>query len=69
MHRSPDSIKNPLFRFHEREVVILTRLLNEIRDDLEAVQKVRKPKAIEASYLHAVVSLKIYHRLLMVIVW
>jgi dynein heavy chain 1 len=55
MQRSPDSIKNPLFRFHEREVVILGKLLNEIREDLEAVQKVCTGVLKQTNYLRTLI--------------
>src|SRR6266542_4366026 len=40
MNRTADSIKNPLFRFFDRENQIGRALLKKIRQDLEDIKKV-----------------------------
>jgi dynein heavy chain 1 len=38
MHRDVELIKNPLFRFLEREVTVASKLLKIVRDDLERLE-------------------------------
>jgi dynein heavy chain 1 len=51
MKRTVDNIKDPLYRFFEREVNLGARLLADVRSDLEQVLAVCSGKQKQSNYL------------------
>lgn len=56
MNRTPESIKNPLFRFFDRENSIGRALLKTIRADLENVKKVCDGELKQTNHLRMLLS-------------
>lgn len=59
MQRDADSIKNPLFRFHDRESKIMSSLLKQVRSDLDAVGKVCTGELKQTNYLRSLIEVLI----------
>ncbi|KAJ3389103.1 hypothetical protein HDU92_001163 [Lobulomyces angularis] len=56
IHKTSDSIKNPLFRFFERENFIASSLLKEIRKDLTNLSKVCSGELKQTNHLRSLIS-------------
>ncbi|CAG8442752.1 1825_t:CDS:10 [Diversispora eburnea] len=56
MNRTPESIKNPLFRFFDRENSIGRKLLKSIRIDLENIKKVCDGELKQTNHLRMLLS-------------
>jgi dynein heavy chain 1 len=56
MNRTAESIKNPLFRFFDRENQIGRSLLKKIRQDLEDIKKVCDGELKQTNHLRMLLS-------------
>ena len=56
LRRTADNIKDPLFRFFEREVTSGSKLLQTIRTDLANVVQVCEAKRKQTNYLRSLIS-------------
>ena len=56
LRRTADNIKDPLFRFFEREVNTGSRLLKDIRSNLSDVVDVCEAKKKQTNYLRSLIS-------------
>eukprot|EP00040_Diaphanoeca_grandis_P036231 m.230237 g.230237 ORF g.230237 m.230237 type:complete len:4579 (-) comp33576_c0_seq1:2736-16472(-) len=53
--RSADSIKDPMFRFFEREITVFTKLLAQVRGDLDQVLEVCRGEIKQTNYLRGLI--------------
>ncbi len=56
LKRTAENIKDPLFRFFEREVNSGSRLLTNVRNDLENIVSVCEGRKKQTNYLRSVIS-------------
>ena len=56
LRRTADNIKDPLFRFFEREVTSGSKLLKTIQTDLANVVEVCEAKRKQTNYLRSLIS-------------
>ncbi len=56
LKRTAENIKDPLFRFFEREVTSGSRLLRDVRSDLTDIISVCEARKKQTNYLRSVIS-------------